>query len=88
MINENDMVQVSEQEYIENEQKRLEDFAALIRGCGITLYEIAKGSRVKYDTLLRALRKQVIRPENEARIRLYIKIKNDNGNQENQTDRP
>lgn len=82
------MVQVSEQEYIANEQKRLEDFAALIRGCGITLYEISKGSRVKYDTLLRALRKQVIRPENEARIRLYIKIKNDNGNQENQTDRP
>ena len=82
------MVQVSEQEYIANEQKRLEDFAALIRGCGITLYEIAKGSRVKYDTLLRALRRQTIRPENEARIRLYIKIKNDNGNQENQTDRP
>jgi hypothetical protein len=28
--------------------------------------------------LLRALRKQPIRPENEARIRLYIKTKNGN----------
>ena len=76
------MVQVSEQEYIANEQKRLEDFAALIRGCGITLYEIAKGSRVKYDTLLRALRRQPIRPENEARIRLYVQIKNSSKNED------
>lgn len=82
------MVQVDERTYMANEQKRLDELAELIRGCGITLYEISKGSRVKYDTLLRALRKQVIRPENEARIRLYIKIRKDNGNQENQTDRP
>lgn len=80
------MVHVSETTYVENERRRLEDFASLIRGCGITLYEISKGSRVKYDTLLRALRKKVIRPENEARIRLYIQIKLENGNQENQTD--
>lgn len=72
-----DMVQVDERTYMANEQKRLDELAELIRGCGITLYEISKGSRVKYDTLLRALRKQVIRPENEARIRLYIKIKQD-----------
>lgn len=77
------MVHVSETTYVENERRRLEDFADLIRGCGITLYEISKGSRVKYDTLLRALRKKVIRPENEARIRLYIQIKLENGNQEN-----
>ena len=76
------MVQVSEQEYIANEQKRLEDFAALIRGCGITPYEIAKGSRVKYDTLLRAMRRQPIRPENEARIRLYVQIKNSSKNED------
>ena len=82
------MVQVTEAEYIRNEQARLDAFAALIRNCGISVYELAKGTRIKYDTLLRALRRQVIRPENEARIRLYIKIKNDNGNQENQTDRP
>lgn len=80
------MVHVSEQTYVENERRRLEDFASLIRGCGVTLYEISKGSRVKYDTLLRALRKKVIRPENEARIRLYIQIKLEDGNQENQTD--
>ena len=70
------MVQVSEQEYIRNEQRRLEDFARLISECGISVYELSKGTRVKYDTLLRALRKQSIRPENEARIRLYINIKN------------
>lgn len=82
------MVQVHESVFVENEQRRLDELAGFIRDSGISLYEIAHGSRVKYDTLLRALRKQVIRPENEARIRLYIKIKNDNGNQENQTDRP
>ena len=66
------MVQVSESEYYANEQARLEEFAQYIRGCGITLYEIAKGTRIKYDTLLRALRKKVIRPDTEARIRYYI----------------
>ena len=75
------MVQVSEQTYFENEEQRLEDLAQLIRGCGITLYEIAKGARIKYDTLLRALRKQAIRPDTEARIRLYIKIKQNGGNE-------
>ena len=75
------MVQISEKEYIANEAKRLDELAQLIKGCGITLYEISKGSRVKYDTLLRALRKQSIRPENEARIRYYITVKK-NGNNE------
>lgn len=83
------MVQVSESEFIRNEQARLEGIASLIRGCGISLYEIAKGTRIKYDTLLRALRKQPIRPENEARIRLYINKKNNqNEDRTNQTDRP
>lgn len=76
------MVLISEKEYIANEVRRLDELAQLIKGCGITLYEISKGSRVKYDTLLRALRKQSIRPENEARIRYYITVKN-NGNNEN-----
>ena len=70
------MVHISEQEYYENEQKRLNDLAQLIGGCGITLYELSKGARIKYDTLLRALRKKPIRSETEERIKLYIKIKN------------
>lgn len=83
------MIQVSEAEFVRNERERLDGLAQMIRECGITVYEIAKGSRVKYDTILRALRKQPIRSETEARIRHYIKIKNShNGNQENQTDRP
>jgi predicted transcriptional regulator len=70
------MEQIAEREYIENENQRLESLAQLIRNCGITVYELSKGTRIKYDTLMRALRKQTIRPENEARIRYYIKIKN------------
>lgn len=77
------MVAVAEIDYVRNEQKRLEDFARLIAESGISVYEISKGSRVKYDTILRALRKQTIRPENEARIRYYIKIKNGNEETEN-----
>ena len=76
------MVQVSEAEYIRNEQARLDAFAALIRNCGISVYELAKGTRIKYDTLLRALRGQSIRPENEARVRLYINIKKQSSNEE------
>lgn len=76
------MVQVTEAEYIRNEQARLEAFAALIRDCGISVYELAKGTRIKYDTLLRALRGQSIRPENEARVRFYINIKNNGDNQD------
>lgn len=82
------MVHIDEKTYVANEQARLDSLADLILSCGISKYEIAQGSRVKYDTILRALRRQVIRPENEARIRLYIKIRKENGNQENQTDRP
>lgn len=73
------MVHISEQEYYENEQRRLNDLAQLIGGCGITLYELSKGARIKYDTLLRALRKKPIRSETEERIKLYIKIKNGTG---------
>lgn len=76
------MVQVTEAEYIRNEQARLDAFAALIRNCGISVYELAKGSRVKYDTLLRALRRQSIRSSTEARIRLYINIKKQASNEE------
>ena len=82
------MEKVSESDYIANEQERLEGIARLISESGISLYELSKGTRIKYDTLLRALRKQPIRPENEARIRLYINIRKDNGISENQTDRP
>ena len=76
------MVQVTEAEYIRNEQARLDAFADLIRNCGISVYELAKGTRIKYDTLLRALRGQSIRPENEARVRLYINIKKQSSNEE------
>lgn len=76
------MVQISEKEYIVNEQRRLDDLAHLIGDSGISLYEISKGTRIKYDTLLRAMRRQPIRPENEARIRLYVQIKNSSKNEE------
>ena len=76
------MVQVTEAEYIRNEQQRLEAFAALIRGCGISVYELAKGTRIKYDTLLRAQRGKSIRADLEARVRLYINIKKQSSNEE------
>lgn len=80
------MVQISEKEYVLNEQRRLDELAQLVEGCGITLYELSKGTRIKYDTLLKVRRRRPIRAENEERIRYYIKIKN--GSNENQTDRP
>lgn len=76
------MEQIAEREYIENENQRLESLAQLIRNCGITVYELSKGTRIKYDTLMRALRKQTIRPENEARIRYYIFKKKNSKNED------
>lgn len=60
-----------------NEAERLSAFAQLIHGCGISVYEIAKGTHIKYDTLLRALRGKSIRSDLEARVRFYIKLKNE-----------
>lgn len=77
------MVHIDENTFVANERARLDSLADLILGCGISKYEIAQGSRVKYDTILRALRRQVIRPENEARIRLYIQIKISSKNEDN-----
>ena len=74
--NDKAMIQVPEREYMRNEAERLSAFAQLIRGCGISVYEIAKGTRIKYDTLLRALRGKSIRSDLEARVRFYINIKN------------
>lgn len=71
------MIQVTEKEYMRNEAERLSAFAQLIRGSGISVYEIAKGTRIKYDTLLRALRGKSIRSDLEARVRLYVKLKNE-----------
>ena len=76
------MVQVTEAEYIRNEQARLDAFAALIRNCGISVYELAKGTRIKYDTLLRAQRGKSIRADLEARVRFYINIKKQSSNEE------
>ena len=76
------MVQVSEAEFIRNEQARLDAFAALIRNCGISVYELAKGTRIKYETLLRAQRGKSIRADLEARVRLYINIKKQSSNEE------
>lgn len=80
--NDRDMITITEKEFVMNEGKRLEEFAALIKDSGITLYELSKGTRIKYDTLLRALRKKPIRPENEARIRYYINTKNNGDNED------
>lgn len=71
------MIQVPEREYMRNEAERLSAFAQLIRDSGITVYEIAKGTRIKYDTLLRALRGKSIRSDLEARVRFYIKLKDE-----------
>lgn len=77
-----DMIQVTEAEFIRNEQERREAFAAMIRDCGISLYELARGTRIKFDTILRASRGHSIRSANEERIRFYINIKKQLSNEE------
>lgn len=64
---------ISEAEFVTNEDRRLKEFAGLIRCCGQTPGAIALGCRLDKRTVLRALDAKPIKSDAEARIQFYIK---------------
>lgn len=54
-------------------QTILQELSDNIRLSGIPLHEIARGARVKWDTVYAALKKRPIRVHSAARISYYIR---------------
>ena len=65
---------VSESEFLEYFEREKHKLANLIARSGIPLAEIAKGTRLKWDTVYAASQGRAIRMENASRIRYYIEI--------------
>lgn len=70
-------------------QTILQELSDNIRLSGIALHEIARGARVKWDTVYAALKKRPIRVHSAARISYYIRQRiavmaaNNNENEKN-----
>lgn len=70
-------------------QTILQELSDNIRLSGIPLHEIARGARVKWDTVYAALKKRPIRVHSAARISYYIRQRiavmaaNNNENEKN-----
>lgn len=75
-------------------QTILQELSDNIRLSGIPLHEIARGARVKWDTVYAALKKRPIRVHSAARISYYIRQRmafqaaNTQSYEENQNQRP
>ena len=75
-------------------QTILQELSDNIRLSGIPLHEIARGARVKWDTVYAALKKRPIRVHSAARISYYIRqrmaamAENTPTHEENQNQRP
>lgn len=74
---------IPESEYRNDYQRTLHELANLIARSGIPLAEIAKGTRLKWDTVYAASQGRAIRMENASRIRYYLAQASGNQEQEN-----
>ena len=63
---------VPESEFLEYFEREKHKLANLIARSGIPLAEIAKGTRLKWDTVYAASQGRAIRMENASRIRYYL----------------
>lgn len=68
-------VPVKETEFMANEDRRLQQLADMIRGCGKTPLEIAVACGLDKRTVLRALKARPLKSDAQARIEYYIREK-------------
>lgn len=71
---------ISEREYAENQERALTDLAREIAFSGLSLSEIARGTRMKWDTVYAASQCRPVRMDNAERIRYFIRV---NGQKDN-----
>lgn len=65
---------ISEAEFAENFERCLLALAREIAASGLSLSEIAKGTRMKWDTVYAASQCRAIRMDNAERIRYFLKV--------------
>ena len=63
---------IPEREYSEHFDRCLLDMARLIASSGLSLVEIAKATRLKWDTVYAASQRRPIRLENACRLRYFL----------------
>lgn len=63
---------ISEAEFRECFERERHELARMIAHSGLTLSEIAKGTRMKWDTVYAASQGRAIRMENASRLRYYL----------------
>lgn len=63
---------ITEAEFMAYEDKVLTDFAREIHDSGISLYEIAKGCRLSWETVKAAANAVPVKFSTQCRIRMYI----------------
>ena len=66
-------IEITENDFRINEQRRLKELAGLIRVCGIPSAEIALGCKLDKRTVLRALKGLPLKSDAQARIEYYSK---------------
>ena len=76
------MRHISEREYTDDLQRQLKRLARSIAASGLSLSEIAKATRMKWDTVYAARKGRPIRMENAQRIRYFLKVYKSNKDEE------
>lgn len=70
-----DMTQITENDFMRNEARRLTELANLIRLSGETPREIAEACRLDKRTVQRALKRLPLKSDATERIQFYLKIR-------------
>lgn len=66
------MTEIREEDFIQAEDVRLKEFADYIRESRLSSYTIAKGCRIAWKTVVKALNGLPVRGSTESRIRFFI----------------
>lgn len=65
---------ISEQEFAEDLNRRLQEMARAVAFSGLTLSEIAAAARVKWDTVYKVSQGRPVRMDNAARILHFLEV--------------
>ena len=69
---------IPESEFAESLDRHLQELARAIAFSGLSLSEIAKGTRMKWDTVYAASQGRAVRVDNAERIRYFLKVHKQN----------
>ena len=77
---------IPEREFQRYIARRRQELALVVARSGLTIAEIAAGTRMKWDTVQRIAQGLPVRNESQDRVRCYLEtLQNQNTNEENQT---